>query len=116
MLAGSSITWGAQDVSQHQSGAFTGEVSGSMLSDFGCRYVLVGHSERRAIFGDSDAIVAAKFEAARKAALLKKFGSVRRLQLATEEQISEVPGFGGKAAGELKSFLAARSAAPAGTA
>jgi excinuclease ABC subunit C len=45
----------------------------------------------------------------RKAALLKKFGSVRRLQLATLEQISEVPGFGGKAAAELKNFLAARA-------
>ncbi len=49
----------------------------------------------------------------RKAALLKKFGSVRRLQLATVEQISEVPGFGGKAAEELKRFLEARAIAPA---
>ena len=48
----------------------------------------------------------------RKAALLKKFGSVQRIRLATEEQIAEVPGFGGKAAGELKAFLQSRSQAP----
>ena len=59
VLGESSIAWGAQDVSEHAQGAYTGEVSGSMLVDFGCRYVLVGHSERRAK-GESDADVAAK--------------------------------------------------------
>jgi excinuclease UvrABC nuclease subunit len=49
---------------------------------------------------------------ARKAALLKKFGSIQRLRLATEEQIAEVPGFGGKAAAELKAFLLARTTEP----
>ncbi len=60
VLAGSAVTWGAQDVSQFDAGAYTGEVSADMLADFGCRYVLVGHSERRQLFGESDAVVAAK--------------------------------------------------------
>lgn len=60
VLNGSSLQWGAQDVSEYRQGAYTGEVSAAMLSDFGCRYVLVGHSERRALFGDSDEVVAAK--------------------------------------------------------
>ena len=68
-LTGSNIGWGAQDVSEHEKGAWTGEVSASMLADFGCRYVIVGHSERRTHFGDSDDIVAAKFEAAQKGGL-----------------------------------------------
>ena len=65
-LAQSVIAWGAQSVSEYEAGAFTGEVSVAMLGDFGCRYVLVGHSERRGIFGETDSVVAAKFEAARK--------------------------------------------------
>ena len=69
-LTGSSLMWGAQSVSEHGSGAFTGEVSASMLCDFGCRYVLVGHSERRQLFGESDAEVAAKFVAAQKSGLV----------------------------------------------
>ena len=68
-LDGSSVAWGAQDVSEHAQGAWTGEVSGSMLAEFGCRYVLVGHSERRSFFGDTDAVVAAKFAAVLKAGL-----------------------------------------------
>jgi triosephosphate isomerase len=63
-LEATSIAWGGQDVSEHASGAFTGEVSARMLGEFGCRYVIVGHSERRALFGDSDAAVAAKTVAA----------------------------------------------------
>ncbi|OHC73115.1 MAG: triose-phosphate isomerase [Rhodocyclales bacterium RIFCSPLOWO2_02_FULL_63_24] len=69
VLEGSSVAWGAQDVSEHAQGAWTGEVSGAMLADFGCRYVLVGHSERRSFFGDTDAVVAAKFAAALKSGL-----------------------------------------------
>ena len=59
-LASTPIAWGAQDVSEHAAGAFTGEVSAAMLVEFGCRYVIVGHSERRQHFGDTDAVVGAK--------------------------------------------------------
>ena len=69
VLAGSKVAWGAQDVSEHALGAYTGEVSASMLNDFGCRYAIVGHSERRSFYGDTDAVVAAKFSAALKVGL-----------------------------------------------
>ncbi|MDQ6621094.1 MAG: triose-phosphate isomerase [Pseudomonadota bacterium] len=59
-LTGTSIAWGAQNVNAALSGAHTGEVAASMLVDFGCRYVLVGHSERRQIYRETDAEVAAK--------------------------------------------------------
>jgi triosephosphate isomerase len=68
-LATSTIAWGAQDVSEHASGAYTGEVSAGMLAEFGCRYVIVGHSERRQFYGDTDAVVAAKAVAALAAGL-----------------------------------------------
>ena len=64
VLAGSAIAWGAQDVSAHARGAFTGDVSAGMLAEFGCRYVLVGHSERRQLHGETDGEVAAKAAAA----------------------------------------------------
>ncbi|KQW00405.1 triose-phosphate isomerase [Rhizobacter sp. Root1221] len=63
-LQGSRIQWGAQDCSAHESGAFTGEVSASMLAEFGCHFVIVGHSERRALHGESDQLVADKAKAA----------------------------------------------------
>jgi triosephosphate isomerase len=63
-LAGSDIRWGAQDCSAHEQGAYTGEVSAAMLHDFGCRYAIVGHSERRAYHAESDALVADKAKAA----------------------------------------------------
>lgn len=69
-LQGSPLALGAQSLSEHASGAFTGEVSAAMLLEFGCRYVLVGHSERRALFGETDAVVAAKFAAAQEAGLV----------------------------------------------
>jgi triosephosphate isomerase (TIM) len=69
VLSGSAIRWGAQNLSEHDSGAYTGEVSGAMLRDLGCRYVIVGHSERRALCGEGDDLVAAKFEAAKRAGL-----------------------------------------------
>jgi triosephosphate isomerase len=68
-LQGSRIAWGAQNVSEFGAGAYTGEVSGSMLREFGCTYALVGHSERRAIFGESDAQVAAKYATALQAGM-----------------------------------------------
>lgn len=68
-LSGSALAWGAQTLSEHDTGAFTGEVSGAMLREFGCRYVLVGHSERRQLFGESDAQVADKFAAAQRTGL-----------------------------------------------
>ncbi len=68
-LTGSAIAWGAQNVSQQAKGAFTGEVSTSMLKDFACTYVLVGHSERRAIYGESDELVAEKFAAVQAAGM-----------------------------------------------
>ena len=64
LLAGSAIELGAQDVSQHAAGAFTGEVSVAMLKEFGVRCVLVGHSERRQYHFESDAVVAAKAQRA----------------------------------------------------
>ena len=66
MLQGSNIAWGAQNLSQHEQGAFTGAVAPGMLADFGCRYVIIGHSERRALFHESNEIAAAKFDAAIK--------------------------------------------------
>ncbi|MCX7158501.1 MAG: triose-phosphate isomerase, partial [Proteobacteria bacterium] len=68
-LAGSTLGLGAQTVSEFASGAYTGEVSAVMLADFGCRFVLVGHSERRGLFGETDLQVAAKFAAAAKAGI-----------------------------------------------
>ena len=70
MLAGTTLAWGAQNLSEHAQGAYTGEVSSGMLGDFGCRYVLVGHSERRSLYGESDALVAAKYVAAQSAGLV----------------------------------------------
>jgi triosephosphate isomerase len=68
-LKDSGVRLGAQDLCAEDNGAFTGEVSGAMLKDFDCRYVIVGHSERRALFGETDAVVARKFMAAQKAGL-----------------------------------------------
>ena len=61
---GSALEIGAQDVSQHEHGAFTGEVSASMLKEFGVRFCIVGHSERRQSHGESDAVVADKAKVA----------------------------------------------------
>ncbi len=69
MLQGSHLAWGAQNVSQYHQGAYTGEVSADMLADFGCQYVIIGHSERRTLFGEGDQIVAEKFRAAQSRSL-----------------------------------------------
>ncbi len=70
LLSDSEVAWGGQSLSEYPVGAYTAEVSAAMLLDFGCRYVLVGHSERRALFGETDAVVAAKFAAAQQASLI----------------------------------------------
>ncbi len=71
LLAGSPIALGAQNVCDHaEEGAYTGEIAGSMLAELGCRYVIVGHSERRNLYGESDELVARRFAAARKAGLV----------------------------------------------
>ncbi len=69
-LKNTHIKWGAQTVSEYDKGAYTGEVSTEMLSDFGCKYVIVGHSERRAIYGENSQAVALKYIAAQKAGLI----------------------------------------------
>ena len=60
VLSGTAVAWGAQDVSMHASGAYTGEVCAAMLAEFGCKYVIVGHSERRAYHAEHNALVAQK--------------------------------------------------------
>jgi len=69
LLADSKVAWGSQDVSDQDAGAFTGEVAGSMLREFGCTYAIVGHSERRSLYAEDDAFTARKFAAARRAGL-----------------------------------------------
>lgn len=68
-LAGTPIVWGAQNLSTEEKGAFTGEIAASMLLDFKCKYVIVGHSERRSLYGENDDIVTKKFAMAHNAGL-----------------------------------------------
>ena len=69
LLEGSAVSVGGQNLSEFDSGAYTGEVAGPMLREIGCRYVIVGHSERRALMGESSAAVARKFVAAQRSGL-----------------------------------------------
>src|SRR3989337_2539486 len=69
-LVGSAVAWGGQNLSAHESGAYTGEISGPMLRDYGCTYVIVGHSERRTLYGENDAMVAEKYGAAQAVGLI----------------------------------------------
>lgn len=69
-LAPTAVCWGGQNVSAKTESAYTGEISAAMLLDFACRYVLIGHSERRSLYCETDAIVAAKFMAAGRAGLI----------------------------------------------
>ncbi|MDX8379821.1 MAG: triose-phosphate isomerase [Gallionella sp.] len=73
LLQGSNVAWGAQNLSPHEEGAFTGAVAPGMLVDFACRYVIIGHSERRGLFHESNEVAAAKFEAAQKSGLTPIF-------------------------------------------
>jgi triosephosphate isomerase len=68
-LSGSTLDWGAQNISEHASGAFTGEVAASMVAEFGSRLAIVGHSERRTLYGETDAVIANKAKAALAAGL-----------------------------------------------
>jgi triosephosphate isomerase len=70
LLVNTSVAWGAQDMSMHAAGAYTGEVAAAMLLEFGVRYVIVGHSERRAYHAESDDAVAKKAAAALQAGLI----------------------------------------------
>jgi triosephosphate isomerase len=70
LAAGSGVAWGGQTLNPNAQGAYTGEVSGAMLLDFDCRYVLVGHSERRALFAENDEAVAERFEQAQSLGLV----------------------------------------------
>lgn len=90
--AGGRLSIGAQDVSEHDQGAYTGEVSGSMLADFGCRYTLVGHSERRALYGETDERVAAKFEAAQRHGLVPVLCVGETLEEREAEETEKVVG------------------------
>lgn len=64
--AGSSISVGSQNICDQDQGAFTGEIAGSMLKEFGCDYAIIGHSERRALYAESDELIARRFAAARR--------------------------------------------------
>jgi triosephosphate isomerase len=105
LLRGTPIAWGGQDVSAFDKGAYTGEVSGSMLVEFGCRYAIVGHSERRTLFGDSDPVAAEKYLAARKAGLTPIFCVGETLQ---EREKGETQGV---LARQLDALLAAGAGA-----
>ncbi len=90
LLSDRGVSWGAQDVSAHDKGAFTGEVSAAMLLEFGCRWAIVGHSERRALHGESAQLVADKAEAAAKAGLTPVFCVGESLQEREAGQVQAV--------------------------
>jgi len=102
-VAGSAVALGAQDMSAHASGAFTGEVSAAMLQEFGVQYVILGHSERRAYHGETDAAVAAKTVAALKAGLAPVVCVGETLEQREAGQTNEIVG------GQLDVVLAALS-------
>ncbi len=97
-LSGTGIALGAQNVSQHESGAYTGETAPSMLLDVGCRYAIVGHSERRSIMGESSEMVAAKFKAAQNGGLIpvlcvgetQEQREAKRTEAVVDEQLNVV--------------------------
>lgn len=73
MLAGSAIGCGSQNICDQEKGAFTGEISADMLKDFNCAYAIMGHSERRTLYGESDALIAKRFQAAKSAGIIPIF-------------------------------------------
>jgi triosephosphate isomerase len=89
-LAGTSVRLGAQNVSEHASGAYTGEVSAGMLKDLCCEYVIVGHSERRAMMHESNEVVARKFSAAQREALTPILCVGETLEERTSGRMEEV--------------------------
>src|SRR3989344_8648527 len=70
LLKGSAVAWGGQNLSAHKSGAYTGETSGAMLRDYGCTYVIVGHSERRTLYGENVVMGVEKYGAAQEGGLI----------------------------------------------
>lgn len=90
LLAGSTILWGAQNLHDAVSGAYTGEVAGGMLAEFGCCYVLVGHSERRLLFAESEQWVAQKFVAAQSYGLIPILCVGETLEQREQEQTEAV--------------------------
>lgn len=92
LLQGSNVAWGAQNLSPQEEGAFTGAVAPGMLADFGCRYVIIGHSERRGLFHESNEIAAAKFIAAGKAGLTPIFCVGETLKERESEVTEQVVG------------------------
>jgi triosephosphate isomerase len=91
-IAGSEVRLGAQDVSECADGAYTGDVSATMLGDVGAAYVLVGHSERRSLHGETDEIVAAKFVAASQAGLVPVLCLGETREEREQERTEEVVG------------------------
>jgi triosephosphate isomerase len=90
LLKGTSIQWGAQNLSEHDEGAYTGEISGAMLREFGCQYVIVGHSERRSLYHETNQQVAEKFRAAQRHGLKPILCVGETLQQREQEQTLEV--------------------------
>ena len=103
-LSASSIAVGAQDIYYEQKGAFTGEISASMLKDIGCSYVLCGHSERRHVIGESDELINKKVTAAINGGLLPIFCVGEMLEEREASRTSEV------VSGQIKNGLASLSA------
>jgi triosephosphate isomerase len=89
-LEGTNLALGAQNLSEHEAGAYTGEVSAAMLSDYNCRFVIVGHSERRSLYGETDAVAARKFSSAARGGLTPILCVGERLEEREGGQTDEV--------------------------
>jgi triosephosphate isomerase len=101
MLEGTSIRWGAQNLSTESAGAFTGEVAASMLKEFGCHYVIVGHSERRTLYGEDDQTVARKFAMARETLQEREQGVTEAVVARQLDAVLDLEGVAGLAAGVI---------------